>query len=181
MIKETIQYMLDVAKKHKLINQVGYLKSTNINDQHNNKYYQFIIENETRIDNESNEGILSYYIDFQILGFIGRDETIIDVQDSSLHICIDFINYIDNSSYPIEVKDYSIISFEDYTDDRCSGVRCSMRVAIPNIINLCNYKDNFIDKEDEIEDIFEMTPNIECEENTYTNETKIKLNPISLL
>ena len=70
-----------------------------------------------------------------------------------------------------EIRDYSIISYSEYSDDNCSGVRGTLQLLIPSPINLCEYKDNFIEKEEEV------TVDIDID---ITDENKLILNPIKL-
>ena len=67
MIKEFINYILDIAKYHKAINYVGYKRNININDGHNTKYYQFIIEDECFLEKQLIEGILTLRLDIVII------------------------------------------------------------------------------------------------------------------
>lgn len=184
MIKELITYLLNTAKRHKAVNYVGYKREININDQNNTRYYQFIIENECFLEKQLVEGILTLRLDIDCLGFVTSDLTPLDVQDTALHIILDFMEYINNDSeyYNLEVRDYSIVSFSEYTDDNSAGVRATIQFIVPNPINICEYESNFIDKDEE--DEIELDINIDNDECTNTrynnNESNLILNPIKL-
>lgn len=180
MIKEFINYILDIAKYHKAINYVGYKRNININDGHNTKYYQFIIEDECFLEKQLIEGILTLRLDIDVMGFVTSDVTVLDVQDNALHILLDVIEFINNGDM-VEVRDYSFISFSEYTDDKASGVRASVQFIIPSPINICEYKDNFIEKEEEVTVDIDITPSNECSNTSFiTDENKLILNPIKL-
>ena len=118
MIKELITHLMDIAAQHKAVNKVGYKRQININDQSNEKYFQFIIDNESLLEKQLVEGIMTLRLNIDVLGFISSDLTVLDVQDTALHIILDFMEYINNDSeyYNLEVRDYSIVSFSEYTD-----------------------------------------------------------------
>lgn len=181
MIKDTIDYLLNVASKHILINSVGYKEDYNINDSHNDKQFQFIIDSSNMIEKNITENVIKYRLEIYCMGFVKTNMSILDVQDQATHMLVDFINYIDNDDYPIEVYDWSLYSFSEFTDNNSSGVKLTLDVIIPNIINLCEYKDNFIEKEEEVKVDIDITPSNECTNETFiTDENKLILNPIKL-
>lgn len=180
MIKEFVNYILDIAKYHKAINYVGYKRNININDQHNTKYFQFIIEDECLLQKQIIEGILTMRLNIDVLGFVDSDSNVLDVQDNALHVLLDVMEYINNGNLS-EIRDFSIISYSEYTDDNSSGCRASIQFIIPNPINLCEYKDNFIEKESEDIPMIDIEPSNECTDETFVNdEPKLTLNPIKL-
>lgn len=182
MIQEFITYLLNTAKKHKAVNYVGYKRQININDQNNTKYYQFIIDNEGLLEKQLVEGILTLRLNIDVLGFVSSDLTVLDIQDTALHIILDFMEYInaDNEYYNLEVRDYSIASFSEYTDDNSAGVRCTIQFIVPSPINLCEYKDNFITKEEEVVVDIDVNPENECTNTNFNTSSTITLNPLKL-
>lgn len=183
MIHELTTYLLNTAKKHKAVNSVGYKRNININDQSNEKYYQFIIDNEQILEKQLVEGILTLRLNIDVLGFVSSDLTVLDVQDTALHIILDFMEYINNDTeyYNLEVRDYSIISYSEYTDDNAAGIRASIQFIVPSPINLCEYRDNFIEKEEEVKVEMDMNP-VDCKTNNNynTNTSTLIINPIKL-
>lgn len=183
MISELITYLMNTAKSHKAVNFVGYKREVNINDQNNTKYYQFIIDNESLLQKQIVEGILTLRLNIDVLGFVTSDLNVLDVQDTALHIMLDFMEYINNDMnyYNLEVRDYSIASFSEYTDDNCAGIRCTLQLIVPSPINICEYKDNFIEKEDEVIVDIDINPsNDGCTNSKYSGESNLIINPIKL-
>lgn len=183
MISELITYLINTAKKHKAINYVGYKRQININDQHNTKYYQFVIDNESLLEKQLVEGIMTLRLNIDVLGFVSSDLTVLDVQDTALHIILDFMEFINNDStyYNLEVRDYSVASYSEYTDDNCAGVRATIQLIVPNPINICEYKYNFIEKEEEVEVEMDINPDNDCSNIKYNNnESDLIISPIKL-
>ena len=173
---------MDVAKHHKAVNYVGYKRTININDQNNEKYFQFIIDNESLLEKQIVEGILTLRLNIDVLGFVSSDLTVLDVQDTALHIILDYIEYInaDREYFNLEVRDYSIASYSEYTDDNAAGVRCSLQLIIPSPINLCEYKDNFIEKTEDEKVMVDIEPDNICSNTSFNNTSNLILNPIKL-
>ena len=164
MIKELITYLLKTAKKHNLINSVAYKSAIDINQQNNEMYYQFIIDNEQLLNKQITEGILTLNISTFILGFVTNND-VITVQDNALHIALDIMQYINNNSeYPLQIRDYSILSFSEYSDDNCAGVKLDMQLSIPSPINICTYQENFTETplEDDIINDLTLYSSDEC-------------------
>lgn len=181
MIAELVNYLLDTAKKHKAVNYVGYKRDLNINDQHNNPYYQFIIETDSLLEKQIVEGIITLKINIDILGFITEDTNVLKVQDNALHIALDFMEFINNNTeYPLEVRDYSILSFDEYTDDNCSGVNITLQLVIPSPLNICEYEDNFIEKEEPIIEELELSNGDDCTNEKFQYKQGLDLKPIKL-
>ena len=178
MIIQLIEYIQNIAKQHKAVNYTSYKQQIDINHQNNYRYFQFNIDDEVLLEKQLVEGILTARLNIDILGFVTQEQTPLIIQDTALHIMLDVIEYINNDNL-VEIRDYNIVSFSNYTDDNCSGIRTSLTLVIPNPINICEYKDNFIEKEEEIEDELELIPDNECCEYKQMNNNLI-LNPIKL-
>ena len=178
MIIQLIDYIQNIAKQHKAVNYTSYKQQIDINHQNNYRYFQFNIDDEVLLEKQLVEGILTARLNIDILGFVTQEQTPLIIQDTALHIMLDVMEYINNDNL-VEIRDYSIVSFSNYTDDNCSGIRCTLQLVIPNPINICEYKDNFIEKEEIIEDELELNPDNECCEYKQMNNNLI-LNPIKL-
>lgn len=153
MISELINYLLEVAKKHKLVRTAKYKRHFNINDQNNHKYYQFIIDDENMVEKQVTEGILTYKTSILILGFVKTDTTVLEVQENALHIGLDWMQYLKvQREMPLQIRDFSILSFSEYSDDNSAGVKLDIQFVIPEPTNLCTWEDNFSDKEEEQEE-----------------------------
>ena len=179
MIKQLIEYIQNIAKQHKAVNYTSYKQQIDINHQNNYKYFQFNIDDEVLLEKQLVEGILTARLNIDILGFVTPEQTPLIIQDTALHIMLDVIEYLNNDNF-LEIRDYSIVSFSNYTDDNCSGIRCTLQLVIPSPINICEYKDNFIEKEEETEDELELIPDNECCEYKQMNNNNLILNPIKL-
>lgn len=173
---------MDIAVQHKAINKVGYKRQININNQSNEKYFQFIIDNESLLEKQLVEGIMTLRLNVDVLGFISSDLTVLDVQDTALHIILDYMEYInaDTTYYNLEVRDYSIASYSEYTDDNCAGVRATIQLIVPNPINICEYRDNFIEKEEEVKVEMDIKPENNCSNTSFNTTSNLILNPIKL-
>lgn len=173
---------MEIATQHKAVNKVGYKRQININDQSNEKYFQFIIDNESLLEKQLVEGIMTLRLNIDVLGFISSDLTVLDIQDTALHIILDFMEYINNDTtyYNLEVRDYSVASYSEYTDDNCAGVRATIQLIVPNPINICEYRDNFIEKEEEVKVEMDINPENNCSNTSFNNTSNLILNPIKL-
>lgn len=173
---------MEIAAQHKVVNKVGYKRQININDQSNEKYFQFIIDNESLLEKQLVEGIMTLRLNIDVLGFISSDLTVLDIQDTALHIILDFMEYINNDTtyYNLEVRDYSIASYSEYTDDNAAGVRATIQLIVPNPINICEYRDNFIEKEEEVKVEMDINPENNCSNTSFNTTSNLILNPIKL-
>lgn len=178
MIIQLIEYIQNIAKQHKAVNYTSYKQQIDINHQNNYRYFQFNIDDEVLLEKQLVEGILTARLNIDVLGFVTPDSTPLIIQDTALHIMLDVMEYINNDNFVL-VKDYSIASFSNYTDDNCSGIRCTLQLVIPSPINICTYQENFIEKEEILEDELELNPDNECCEYKQMNNNLI-LNPIKL-
>lgn len=188
MIKQFTDYLLSTASRHKAVNTVAYKRDVNINHQHNTPYYQFIMDDENLITKLLTQGLITYRTNVTVLGFVTSDDTVINVQETALHIALDWMEYIatDPNGFGLLIHDYSILSFSEYTDDNCAGVRLTITFTIPSPINLCEFQSNFIDKDittDEDDTLTLAYKDDECTNTTFTphnNNTNLNLNPIRL-
>lgn len=183
MINELITYLLTTARKHKSVNYIAYARDVNINHQHNNKSYQFIIDSEQLLESTNNEGIMNIKFNVTVMGFKANNVNKLQIQDTSLHILLDWIEYIDNDkTYPnIYVNNYSVVSFDEFTDDNSVGIRATISLTVPSPINLCEYKDNFIEKTtNEIPTIDMNVTDDKCTNSKWDMKTDLTLNPIKL-
>lgn len=183
MIKELTDYLLEIAYKHISVERVGYEREININDSHNHKSFQFIIENDSPLlEKQIIEGILTLRLSIDIIGFVDNKTSVIDIQDNALHIALDWMEYINNHEpYNLDIRDYSILALTEYTDDNSSGIRLSLKLAIPNPINICEYEEHFIDKPEPQEETLDLTNGDECTNSHFNNEDNtLKLNPLKL-
>lgn len=181
MIKQLIDYINGIASKHKLVNTTKYIAYQDINNQHNNKYYEFLIEDEARIEKQITEGIITIDLNIDVLAFLTKDLDNLTAQDNCLHILLDVLQYVKTENSQLELRDYSIASFSKYTDDNCSGIRATIELIIPSPINLCEYKNNFEDKEIEPEEEDTTLSNgDDCTGESFNTDGEFDLNPLDI-
>lgn len=181
MVKELTNYLMNIFYKHIGVQTVKYQSEQLINQQPTNRYIEVIIDDSPFLESSSNEGIFTIEYNITILS----KEDILTAQDNTLHIALDVINRIDNQrDYNLSVGDYSFIGLSVYTDDKAHGVRLSLKLIIPNPIDLC--AENFdeskdINAEDTSNDITLSDEN-ECSNVTIikNENNNITLNPIKL-
>lgn len=143
MIKEVIDYILDIASKHKEINYVEYGDRSLFNRSNENKSYQFFIEDVNYLRQE-NEGINQLELNCYILGFVDDTKNNLDIQDEALHIWSDIYQYLDNDAdIQISIGDFDLLSLSEYTTDKDAGIRITLRLYVPNVVDKCSYLDNF--------------------------------------
>lgn len=176
-MKQLINDILKIASKHILVGDTIYKRELNINDQNNHKYYQFLIDNEGLIT-ERTPSTLEFNTNITILGIPNDEIPVITVQDNSLHILLDVLEMIGDELENVEINGLNVLFLTEYSDDNCSGVRASVSFIIPKPINLCEYQDHFIEKEET-----ETDDNITLNTPTTTTSKKdknITLNPLKL-
>lgn len=178
MTKQFINDILHIAHQHILVGDTAYKREYNINDQHNHKYYQFIIDNEGVMQITS-PSTLQYTTSITVLG----TGTTLDVQEQSLHIFLDVLEMINDTLQNVEISTYNTLFLTEYTDDNCSGIRATVSFILPIPVNLCEYADHFIDKpESETDNEIDLEETDSCTnaKNTQNNNKEITLTPLKL-
>lgn len=178
MIEQLISYILTTAKRHKAVNYAAYKRAWNINDQHNHKYFQFILDDECMLDTlVSESGILTLKLQALILGFVQRGESVLNAQETALHIALDMIAKLEvQREIPLQIRDYSVVSFSEYTDDNSAGVKLDLQLVIPSPINLCEFEDNFIDKTEEKDEEIDIDSTLPIKKDKEITLKPIRLN-----
>lgn len=177
MVKQFIENILHIAKQHILVGDTTYKREWNVNDQHNTRYYQFIISNEGLLQQVTTSA-MKYKTNILVLG---RGETI-DVQDEALHIFLDVLEMINDEMKDVEIEEWSCMDIVEYSDDNCSGIRATVTFILPIPINLCEYKEHFVEKQ-ELETVnLDLVVEDECTKqiNTKSSNKKIDLQPLKL-
>lgn len=177
MIKQFINDILSIAHKHILVGDTSYKREWNVNDQHNHRYYQFIISNEGLLQQVSSSA-MRYKTNVLVLG---RGDAI-DVQEQALHIFLDVLEMIDDELSDIEIEEWNAMDIVEYSDDNCSGIRATVTFILPIPINLCEYREHFIEKPETETEQLDLTNEDECTstKNTTFQNKKIDLNPLKL-
>lgn len=176
-MKQLINDILKIASKHILVGDTLYKRELNINDGHNHKYYQYLIDNEGLIT-ERTPSTLEYATNITVLGIPTDSIPVIEVQDTALHILLDTLEMIGDTLENVEVGNINVMYLTEYSDDNCSGIRASVSFIIPKPINLCEYQNHFIDKEETTEDNDNI--NLDATNTTNKKDKQITLNPLKL-
>lgn len=182
MIRQTIEDILNIAYKHISVNTVGYVKQLDLNDQHNEKSFQFIITDDGLLEKQIVEGIVTLKLSGAIIAFQDTSTPTIALQDEATHIFFDVVEFINNDNgYHYEVRDYALNSISQYTDNNCSGVYFTIQLILPSIVNLCEYQDHFIDKPIEPKEELILNNGDECTEEKFPQKSSVlRLNPLRL-
>lgn len=180
MLEQIIEYIGEIAMKHVAVNTFKYQERILTNAQNSNKYFQFIIEDNPDLEwvKTSNVYVLSLNID--ILGFPTKDMKVLKCQSIALQIGSEVMAYIEGDyTYKgiMSIYDYDFMALSEYTDDKSAGFRLTLKLAVPNPVDLCTLDQNF--EECEITDIqppLDLNPSTPVEQE----DTELKLTPIRL-
>ena len=77
-MKQLVNDILKIAHKHILVGDTIYKREININDNHNHKYYQYLIDNEGFIA-ERTPSTLEYSTNINVLGIPTDEIPVIEV------------------------------------------------------------------------------------------------------
>lgn len=183
MISEIITYISDIARSHIKVDYVRYNRKININDQHNNGNFQVIIESDSTFLEKlvTVDGMLKYTINMDIISFVPNGSNVLTVQDNALLIGNEILHRMqDDERYMVEIRDYSFLGLTEFTDDDSSGVRMTLSLTVPELINLCDYDEHFIEKPEPEEEKLELSDGDDCTGTHFVKEGTLNLNPIKL-
>ena len=180
MYKDIVDYIGNIALKHIAVKSFKYQKRIMVNQQNNNSYMQFIIEDDTYLQYIKTANVFTATFNIDIIGQPKDDTDILNVQNDALQVGAEVIQYITNDdTYRnlISVSDYDFLTISHFTDDNSAGYRLSLELVIPNPVNLCEYLNNFSEDNIPVEaenplDIINSKP------DTKSNE--LVLQPIKL-
>jgi len=176
MLKDVINIIKDISLRHKGVRTFRYQSEILNNAQNNNKMYQVYVDDVSLHELNITSNIFKVKFEIYILGFVGEDTTVLDVQNNAYTIACDIMAKIDvEDAYKgiLSIYDYSILTLSHYTDDNASGVKLSLTLQMPNPVNLCTLDENFNDEpyEDDEDD------EIDIDNNEIGD---IDINPITL-
>lgn len=180
MYKTIVDYICDIAMKHKAVKSTKYQKRIMINQQPTNAYMQVIVEDNTFLQWKKTMDVFTMTLNIDILGLPSDDSEILDIQNVALQVGVELLAYIESDpQYKgiLSIYDYDLLAVSHFTDDNSAGYRLSLEVTVPNPVDLCNYLDNFDEDNMAIEaekplDIIDAKP------ETKSNE--LVLSPIKL-
>ena len=149
MLKDVIEILKDVSLRHKGVRTFRYQGEKFNNAQNNFKGYQVYVDDISLHELNITTNIFKAKFEIYILGFVGDDTDVLEVQNNAYTIACDIMAYIDTAE-PfrgiLSVYDYSILTLSHYTDDNASGVKLSLVLQMPSPVNLCSLDDNFNDE-----------------------------------
>ena len=182
MLNQIVNYIGGIGLKHKAVKEYKYQKRSYINQQNNNAYLQFIIEDNAYLQQIITQNIFTGTFNIDILGFPKDDTEILDIQNICMQVAVEVMAYIEQDETflgQLSIHDFDILLVSHFTDDESAGVRLSLEIVMPNPINLCTYLDNF-DEDAEITE--NPTLDLTDAPNTTPTDTKKTLNlrPIKL-
>lgn len=182
MLNQIINYIGEIGLKHKAVKTFKYQKRSLINQQNNDAYLEFIIEDNSFLQQIITQNIFTMTTNIDILGFPKDDTQILDIQSLCLQVAVEVIAYIEQDTTfmgQLSIHDYDMLLVSHFTDDESAGVRLSLELVLPNPINLCTYMDNF---EEDIEVVEAPSLDLTKADNAVPSESKKELNlkPIKL-
>lgn len=169
MLKQLVQYIIDVALRHKAVYHAKYQNRIYTNAQGSNGYFQVNINTDSYLQLLSSvpNTPFTLTVNIDILGHPTSDFTVLDCQDAALTIGVQFLAFIANDEgwqSRLSVHDYSFLALDEYTDDRSAGQRLTLELIVPNPLDICTYLDEFdeepkpIDVEDKEIDLIDVNP-----------------------
>lgn len=182
MIKQLTDDILNVAYRHISIGTSKYEYRYDINDQHNEKNFQFILLTDGLFEKQKVEGVTTLKLSGYIISFNSDPNNVISLQDEALHIFLDILEYVNNHyELGFSVDDYACYGVTQYSDNNCSGIYFTIQVIVPTPINLCEYQDHFIDKPIIPTEELIINNGDECTEEKFPQKSStLRLNPLRL-
>lgn len=149
MLKDVVNIIKDISLRHKGVRTFRYQSEILNNAQNNNKMYQVYVDDVSLHELNITTNIFKAKFEIYILGFVGDDTDVLEVQNNAYTIACDIMAKIDiEDAYKgvLSVYDYSILTLSHYTDDNASGVKLSLVLQMPNPVDLCALDENFNDE-----------------------------------
>lgn len=159
MLKDVINILKDVSLRHKGVYTFRYQGEKLNNAQNNHKGYQVYVDDINLHELNITTNIFKAQFEIYILGFVGDDTDVLEVQNNAYTIACDIMAFIDASEAfrgILSVYDYSILTLARYTDDSSAGVKLSLVLQMPSPVNLCTLDDNFDDEPHEEDEDHEI-------------------------
>ena len=179
MIKDLVDIFKNISLRHIGVRTFRYQDDIYNNAQNNYKTYQVYLDtvsmHQVNITTNIFTSEFQLYILSQPDGTSGN--TIEDIQSYAFTIAVDILAALDNwDEYRgiLSVYDFSIITLNDYSDDKSSGVKLSVVLQVPSPLNMCEYEDNFNDEP------YSGDTDTEITISGDTEVGEIELNPIKL-
>ncbi len=196
MIKGIVNTFYKVAEQHKLIRSFRYDQLSKSQGNGEENYPQLFLEDSIFIDNgTTTNGYMTAMLNFDITmipqafeNYNVRQLTEEECQNVAMHIALNVIakirdihnHYDEYSSEYMDmiVQNYSFVTLRHWFDNDCSGVRCTLRVSVPNMINYCDLEEHF--DEDKVFDMGSLLSDINTDDAVSCVNFDFKLPTITL-
>lgn len=157
IVKKIVNTFYDLAKQHKLIRSFVYDRVSKGMGSGEKNYPQFFLESPIYIDYSSpttGQTICTINFDITCLpqAFSNYDVeqlTEEECQNVCHQIALHIIAKLRSDSLDferrngIEVLSFSFLTLRNWGDDKASGVRCTLKLAVENDIQLCDLDEHF--------------------------------------
>lgn len=180
MIKDIVDVLKNTFLRHKGVCTFKYQGKTYNNAQNNYKTFQVYLDTVSLHSYDVRNDIFTSEYEIYILSQPHEGEsgnTCVDVQTKALTIGADVIAFIDNDPSlrnVLNVKDYSMLTLENYSDDKSSGIKLSLVLEVPSPIAMCLLEENFND------DPYEEPEDKEINISGTTISEELDIKPIRL-
>lgn len=151
MLKDIVDIIKDTCLKHKGVRTFKYQDKSWNNAQNNYATYQAYLSTVSYHRLNITTNIFRSEFELYILGQPKKDdeEDTLKVQNDCYTIINNILARLDNlPEYKnvISLYDYDIMVLAHYSDDDSAGVKCSIVLATPSPVSLCDLDDNFNDE-----------------------------------
>lgn len=161
MFKQICDYIGDIALRHKAVKCYKYQNKTLVNSQGNNRYLEFIIENQPYFQYIKTSNVYTLTLNVQLIGQPKTESDVLRVQNLCFQTINEILAYIkrdDTYKGLLAIYDNDILFTTHLTDDVSSGIRMTLELIVPNPIDLCTFMDNFDFVNEDIEDDLDLNP-----------------------
>lgn len=146
MIKTIIDLFYNLARQHKGLESFFYNRTYEIGSG-NDRYPLLWLEDPIYVTNHGK--YFSSNINFSVLYVPNHNEDPAIYQNKAFKVGLSVIEKIKTDSNRIAVEDWDATTLRKYYDDNSSGCRFSLRLQLPNSIDLCELENDF-DKDKEL-------------------------------
>ena len=157
IVKKIINTFYDLAKQHKLIRSFAYNRTSKGMGIGEESYPQFFLEDPIYIEYDSPiVGQTNITVNFDITclpqafsNYDVKQLTEEECQNVCHQIALHIIAKIraNNLEYDsrdgIDVLSFSFLTLRNWGDDKASGIRCTLKLAVENDIQLCDLDEHF--------------------------------------
>lgn len=146
MIKNLVECIKENAEHIKGVKFFKYEGADLINCQNNNATIQIWVEDDIFTEYLVTKDLIKIQMNIDILDNIKDGEDMLDTHDRTTKIAIVLIKLLEeNYKNILSVYDFNMLNVSHYSDDNLFGVRMSLYLTMPSLVNQCNIND-FIDE-----------------------------------